>query len=113
EQDRANNDAITLQQIAVFRKARRRPVLCQPREGIQPEATVMSWKSARQERRYGLDIGFINLTAAQFFPAASCLDWEGPFSKRDHCFSLTKHDPEQCASISRAAQTGHNSNKLK
>ena len=74
KQDRAHNDAIALQHIPVFRKTRRRLVLCQPREGVQPEPAIMRREPVRQERRCGFDIGFIDLTAAQSLCSAACFD---------------------------------------
>jgi hypothetical protein len=37
----------------------------QLREGAQPEPAIVGRESARQQRRDGFDIGFIDLTAAQ------------------------------------------------
>jgi hypothetical protein len=63
-------------------------VLCQPREGVSPEPAIMRRESVRQERRYGFDIGFINLTAAQS-PCRQAVSIEKDHSvERDHFFEF-------------------------
>jgi hypothetical protein len=52
------------------------------------------------------------LTAAQFPRRQAVSIGKNHLVERDHFFSLTKHDHKCCANISRAGQTGHNSNKL-
>jgi hypothetical protein len=65
EQDGADADAATLQKVTIFRQTGRRRVTGQPGEGAQPEPAIVGRESARQQRRDGFDIGFIDLTAAQ------------------------------------------------